>query len=279
MKYTLKMLTSRRLYLTILMLGMLLIYQPLTAGWVLTGRYIDQEGKVILQRWFIQDQKVKFEQYDIIYTIDFLTGEIILVDPDLLLYYKSTITDYISDFQLYKMNKLSVLEKEVPVTEQKALDSYKAAIEAFGSPIADCRDSISIREVTDSLKVFGAETDKYMIMVNGLKTEEIWISPFLNVNSEFSWKLYMYYLSLIEASEPKPAYVFSDEYFALLDKGFPIRRIMIRDGYKTETQVNQEEKKEIPAYEFFTPDLCKKVNLKQWLERKQSMRNEYDDYE
>jgi hypothetical protein len=279
MNNTLQTLIARRLYIIFFILGMLLVQQSLKAGWVLTGRYIDQEGKVIMQRWFIQDQKVKFEQYDIIYTINFRNGDIIMVDPDLLIYYKSTISEYISDFQVYKMNRLSVLEKQLPDVENTELKSYKEAIEAFGTPFPDTGDSIIIREVTDSLKVFGAETDKYMIMVNGLKTEEVWISPVLDVNSQFSWKLYMYYMSLLEASEPKPAYLYSDEYFALLEKGFPVRRIMVKDGYRTEVQVNREETKEIPDYEFYTPDLCKEVTLKQWLERKQSKHNEYDDYE
>jgi hypothetical protein len=56
------------------------------AGWVITGRYIDREGKTIFKRYFIQDNDVKVEQFNLIYSINLKTESIILVDPENLVF-------------------------------------------------------------------------------------------------------------------------------------------------------------------------------------------------
>jgi hypothetical protein len=264
----------------LLLISLLTLTVTCSAGWVLTGRYIDQEGRTIMQRWFIQDQKVKFEQYNIIYTINFVTGDIILVDPELLIFYKANITDYIDDYKKYWNDKLNLLiSRAGKEKNEEILASYRKATDAFGEPKPDCPDSLSFQRMQDTLIVFGAPTEKYQLRVNGIKTEEIWISTAVNVNRQFSWKLYNYYLSLIEPNSASPCYESAGLFLSLLDKGFPVRRIMIRDGYKTESQVSREERRDIPDYEFYIPDLCKQVPLKQWLEREGVKKTEYDDYE
>lgn len=264
----------------LLLISLLTLTVTCSAGWVLTGRYIDQEGRTIMQRWFIQDQKVKFEQYNIIYTINFVTGEIILVDPELLIFYKANISDYIDDYKRYRNDKLNLLiSRTATEKKEEIIASFNKEIDAFGEPQPVCPDSLSFQRMKDSLVVFGAPTEKYQLRINGIKTEEIWISPAVNVNLQFSWKLYKYYLSLIEPNSATPCYESADLFLALLDKGFPVRRIMIRDGYKTESQVSREERRDIPDYEFYIPDLCKQVPLKQWLERGSVAKTEYDDYE
>ena len=250
------------------------------AGWILTGRYISPEGKTIMQRWFIQDQKVKFEQYNLIYTINFHTGDIILVDPELLIYYHSTIDGYIEDYKKLKSEKLNQLIAKAGVSgENEVIASFRDEIDSFGQPMNPCTDSVRYYRLKDSLMVFGAPTEKYQLTVNGIRTEEIWISPVLNVNSQFSWKLHQFYLSLLQPYSLPPAYESSDAFNSLLDKGFPVRRIMLRDGYKAESQVSREERRDIPDYEFYIPDLCKQVTLNQWLERSSTDKTDYDDYE
>lgn len=249
----------------------------LYGGWILTGRYIDQEGKTILQRWFIQDYKVKFEQYDIIYTFNLNTGEIILVDPVNLVYHQTSINSLISAQKEYKKGQLEVLLENIPSENREDIrQEYLQFINQFGNPPVPEQDSLSVFRVNDTLKALGKPTEKYQINLEGRKMEEIWISPSLDLRMHYSWEKYLYFYSVIDPGNRMPAYMYHPDFLSLLDKGFPVRRIILKEGYKTEVQINRMEEKTIPDYEFFTPSQCRKVSYAEWLGRDDP---EYDDYE
>jgi len=263
----------------LLLLSGIFIFSQAQAGWILTGRYIDREGRTILQRLFIQDNKVRFEQFDAIYTLDLNTGTIILVDPVKLVYHQSTIAAFISDYQAYKKAQLQQLLKSVPgdQQEQVRLDS-EAGISRFGDyPLFS--DSLLLSQVEDTLKAVGLPTEKYLVSMNKLKMEEIWIAPGLDVRQHIDWKKYFHYMSVVAPEIYIPLYCFSGSFLELLNNGYPVRRIMIQSGFRTEQQVNRREEKVIPDYEFGPPDLCKKVGFTEWINRLPGKNTENDDYE
>lgn len=269
----------RRTILTLAM-AFLTFVPGLYAGWVLTGRYIDREGNTILQRWFIQDYQVKFEQYDLIYTINLKTDALILVDPVNLVYYRGTVGSYIQGIRDLKMKRLEALLEEIPEKDREAARAaYLEEIEKIGAPVIPISDTLAITEVHDTLKAVGKPTIRYQVSVNGRRLEDCWISPLLDVTGQFSWSKYFYVLSVIDPSNVKLRYMSTDAYLDLLSKGFPVRRIVLEEGYKTEYQINREEQKDIPGYEFGIPDRCKELDLEHWLNRNIAKDTEYDDYE
>ncbi|NVO18207.1 MAG: hypothetical protein HXX13_00810 [Bacteroidetes bacterium] len=250
------------------------------AGWILTGRYLDQNGKTIMQRYFIQDYNVKFEQYDIIYTFNLKTHTLILVDPVRLLYYKGTIEKYIEGCLRQKNERLQKLMEEIPADQREEYKTkYSAQFAGFGKPVQVTKDSISIVPLDDSLKVFGKATDKYEIRLNNRKAEELWISPALLINAQFDWRAFLYFISVLEPDNMPLQYMASNPYLDLLGTGFPVRRILVFNGYRNDFQINKAEEKVIPGYEFGIPALCKEVPVSQWINRDQDMNPNYDDYE
>ncbi|MBK7214485.1 MAG: hypothetical protein IPH88_14520 [Bacteroidales bacterium] len=267
------------LFISILLL-LLLMFNSASAGWLLTGKYIGPDGKTYMQRYFIQDGKVKFEQYNIIYTYDSKTESIILVDPENLVFYRNTLSGFIQDMKSYRQKQLEILLKDVPAEQkEKVRETYLAGITSIGSPVKQITDSVIVTRVPDSLRILGMPSEKYLISLKNRKLEELWISPGLNVNKEFSWSKYLNFLALVEPDIPELNFMVSDSYLELLNKGFPSRRIFIRDGYRNEVQVNKMEEKNIPEYEFYTPSLCKQLNYEDWLKRGKSNDQKYDDYE
>jgi hypothetical protein len=275
-----KKLLSYHLKYLILILLVAGAFQSLKAGWILTGKYIDKDGNTALQRFFIQDQKVKFEQYNIIYTLNFATNEVILVDPVNLLYYKGTLQSYVMGMKNYKNRQLSLLMNEIPKDQQGDYKKeYELSIEEIGREIIPDKDSVVILRLVDSLKIIGQPSEKYQVSVNSRKIEEVWISPGLDVSKQFSWKKYLYFLSIVEPENTTFNYMITSPFMQLLDKGFPTRRIMIRNGYRTEFQINKMEEKGIPDYEFYTPSLCKELTFDEWIDRSKSKESLNDDYE
>jgi hypothetical protein len=250
------------------------------AGWILTGRYIDQDGKTILQRYFIENSKMKFEQYNLIYTIDFLSGELILVDPEKLIYFKGTLNSYISEVKRLKYDQLDQLISRLPESQQVDTHAeYSRPLKNFGERPRPVSDTVNLSRLPDSLIIVGQPSEKYLVSVGKQKVEELWISPGLKINDVFSWPDYLYYLSVLEPENRTINYMVSDAYLQMLNNGFPSRRIMIISGYRTEFQLNKIENKIIPEYEFLTPVLCKEISLESWLNRNAKEIPVYDDYE
>lgn len=263
----------------VLLLSGILLFSDANAGWVLTGRYIDREGRTILQRMFIQDNKIKFEQFDVLYTFDLINESIILVDPVKLVYHQSTLTEYIANYQSLKRIQLEQLLNTIPEDQQSTVrQEYEKEIIQFGN-LRAFTDSLSISRVSDTLKALGLPTERYLATVNKLKVEEIWIAPGLDVQQHISWDRYFHYLSVVAPDMYLPSYCFSEGYLGLLNKGFPVRRIIIESGYRTEIQVNRREEKLIQDYEFGPPDLCRKVGFTEWINRLPELEMENDDYE
>jgi len=254
--------------------------QNMKAGWILTGRFIDQDGKTIMQRYFIQDFKVKFEQYNIIYTFDLKTNSVILVDPVNLVFYQGTLDSYILGLKQIKNHQLQSLIKEIPENQKAQVQAeYSSIVERIGKPLTPSADSINIVQVIDSLRVFGKATEKYQVTLNNRRTEETWISAYLDVSRHFSWEKYLYLLSVVEPENASLKYMITAPYLQLLSKGFPVRRIMVVGGYRNEYQVNRMEEKTIEEYEFYTPSSCKELTLDQWINRNIEKEPTYDDYE
>jgi len=123
------------------------------------------------------------------------------------------------------------------------------------------------------------DTDKYTVSLNGLRVEDVWIAPALKMNTDFSWDRYFDFMAALSLREGDLNLMTSKIYRKLLSTGYPLRRIMYTSIGNNEWQVNKLEEKNIPDYEFYTPDKCKSVTLQQWFAKTSEKTIRYDDYE
>ena len=252
-----------------------------TAGWVITGRYIDRDGKTILKRYFIQDNNIKVEQYNLIYSLNLKTQDITLVDPENLVYTVTTFKEYAEKIKSVKLNRLRILLDDIPPGEREIYNKeYKTQIENEVFLPFYNSDSLSIEKVTDTLKLLGFHTSKYTVSENGNLKEELFYTNDVGFSADMDLKAFMPYVYLLEPEDQTTFYRSSKKYIDLVQKGLVIRRFIIGSDYRAEWQVNKVEQKNIPAYEFYTPSLCKKLTLDGWFARQKNAENTlYDDYE
>ncbi len=251
------------------------------AGWILTGRYIDQDGKTIMQRYYFQGDNVKFERFNLIYSLNLKTGSLVLVDPENLVFYQGTLDDYIAGLKNDKQKNLDILLRDIPREQQEEYKRlYNNQISSIGRPLSAVTDSVSCARMNDTLKVGGYHTEKYQVILKGQKVEETWIAIGLNISTLTDWNRYLSVVNILEPwNTATLGYMLSSPYQQLLQKGYPVRRIMIQGGYRSEFQVNKIEEKEVPEYEFYTPALCRQISLEKWIERSRKAEPQYDDYE
>jgi hypothetical protein len=251
------------------------------AGWLINGRYIDTEGNTILKRYFIQDNIVKMEQYNLLYICNLKTESIIIVDPVNLLYTRTNFNAYSSKLRQIKLNRLNELLALIP--DEQKIEYEKKYREQVEQDIIlpDFKDDLlSIKQLPDTVKLLGYKTSKYTIYDDGQKKEEFFFTPEVNISVDLDLKTFLEYVYLLEPDDHTVKYMNSDSYLGTVKNGFVTRRFIYEAGYRTEWQVNKIDKKNIPAYEFGAPDLCKELTLDKWLSRKSAVDdNYYDDYE
>lgn len=251
------------------------------AGWLITGRYIDREGNTFLKRYFIQNNVIKVERYNLIYTCNLKTGSIILVDPEKLVYTKTSLDTYRNKIREVKMSRLNELLILMPENERADYEKkYRQQIEnELFLPVYN-DDSLVFTKVSDTTKLLGHRTDKYRVDEMGKMKEDFFYTKDVNMSADYDLAVFLQYVYLLEPEDKTVKYRISKKYMDKVKQGLVIRRFMIEDGFRTEWQVNDFEQKNIPAYEFADPALCKLISLDKWLVRsEQTSEKYYDDYE
>jgi hypothetical protein len=251
------------------------------AGWLITGRFIDREGNTIMKRYFIQNSEVKVERYNLIYTCNLKTENIIIVDPVNLVFVKTNLKDYSDKMKQIKLQRLSELLALIPEGQRNDYEkAYKAQVEdAVILPLYD-GDSLAIKQLADTVKFLQHQTLKFAVSENGRKKEEFFFTNEVDISVDLNMNSFLRYVYLLEPEDKTIRYLNSESYLDLVKNGLVLRRFIFEDGYRSEWQVNQIEQKKIPEYEFGTPELCKELTLDKWLVRQKETDDKYyDDYE
>lgn len=250
------------------------------AGWLINGRVIDSEGKVVLHRIFIQDQLIKVERYNLIYICDLQKQTLILIDPENLVFCRTSLKSYADATRRMMSRRLEPVMAGIAAEGSgKELSLYQHKIDSIGILPPPAAQPVECTLVEDSVKLGGHITEKYQFNISGLKKEEIWIADIPGLKNALNRDAFYPFLALVEKQGEMVRYMQTPGYSGLLEKGFPVRRMIYSQGVRTEWQVNKFEEKAIPAYEFMNPALCKEITVQDWLER--TGRTDYleDDYE
>jgi len=279
--YTSGSITRLKIFILILNLIVGVLPYPAIAGWIITGRYIDTEGNTILKKYFIEGDDVKVERYNLIYSFNLKTEQIILVDPINLLYVKTDFKSYVAKLKEMRAQNLKALLSIIPESEKDSLElKYKTSIDEMFYLSQNIIEGMSIIQTSDSMRFLGYQSAKYNISINGLKKEELIISAEVNIFQNSDARKFLSFIYLLEPEDKTINYQATDLYRETFGEGTVLRRFIFDGGFRTEWQINLIEKKEIPDYEFFKPDLCKELTLDKWLSREKLEKNlQYDDYE
>ena len=253
----------------------------LSAGWIITGRMVESEGNIVMKRYFIEGNNIKVERYNLIYSFNTKTGSLILVDPEKLVFAKTNFTEYTSKLRQINQGRLNKLLAIVPQEQKDSVRAfYNAYIERKINLAKAVEDSISIVQTKDTVKLLGHRAVKYLVTRNGQDKEDAFFTTEEDLSSGFDPRDLLPYIYIVEPEDITTPYLASDLYQQTFRHGTVLRRFIYDQGTRTEWQVNLIEKKEIPLYEFMTPDLCKPISLAKWMElHPDADTSETDEYE
>ena len=119
-------------------------------------------------------------------------------------------------------DKLYGVEKE----QQDAMrEMYREMIDAsFPEGTPDVRSkSFSVRKESEGEKVSGFTAIKYLVTEEGLPLERIWISPELPIAKDFDFISLSHFLNQLAQGAYAVSFESSQEYFKLLEQGYPVK--------------------------------------------------------
>lgn len=202
----------------------------LANGWHITTRYYhlpQGQSESRTEEVFLYNGFMKMVNGKLTTVFDISKGEIIYINTENKTYWKGNPkrfnAEVRAELEAQIEEKLYGVEKE----QQDAMRAmYKEMLDAsFPTEIqSDIKTkSFMVRKEKEGEKVGSFNATKYAISEEGLPLEKIWISPDLLIAKDFDFISLSHFLNLLAQGAYSASFESSQEYFDLIEKGYPVK--------------------------------------------------------
>jgi hypothetical protein len=230
---------------TLILLIIWAVHSSLFAtGWHLTTQYYSlprDHRSPRVEQVFLYDGFMKMVNGDLTTIFDLSKGEIIYINTQKKVYWKGSPSRFNAevraDLEAMIEEKLFGVEEEQQET-MRAM--YKEMIDAsFPEQNTEQLEAkeFFVRRIGDDDKVSDFKSTKYEISEAGFPLQTMWISPDLPIANDFDFINLSSFLNQLAQGAYAVSFESSQEYFDLLEKGYPVR-VEIRRGDGS-TQVSE----------------------------------------
>ncbi|HSH52086.1 MAG TPA: DUF4412 domain-containing protein [Bacteroidales bacterium] len=241
------------------------------AGWVITQKSFDsdqREETVIIETVFLQDNRMKIIKNDMITIFNLNDETITLMNPEKMVYWKGTISDYKTDIKKAMQSAMEEQLKKAPERQKQMIrNMYQGMIESIDDPSKFAGEEpdeyqLEIEKTDEKERFAGYQAIKYQIKVNKQLKEEAWLSESNRAHKEFdTHKFYSIFGNFISQGGTGAYYQNDEEYIEFAKLGFPLKSISYHGGYESISQVTNLERKILDKSDFTPPADYKKVQL------------------
>lgn len=249
----------------------LFFYSNADAGWVVTQRNYDSDEGVesaITEIVFMQNNKMKIIQDQIITTFNLKEESITLMNTLNKVYWKGKVDDYKREIKAAMQIAMDEQLKKATVEQQEMIQKmYAGMMESIDNPSKFAGEepdeyNIEIVKTEEKEEIAGRIAVKYDVMINGMINEEVWISESVSTNTEFDLEqFHTIFKDFISQSDGQEDFQLNEKYLEFSKKGFPLKSINYNDGYETISEVFELINKTIDESEFNVPADFKEVNI------------------
>lgn len=235
-----------------------LLPAPALAGWVETDR---EGGKVLYSAGKIKE----ISDQDPTWTVlDIRTGHLLMVHSERRVFTRGTVADYCRTIS----EAISVSMAEMSPEERAMMEHFLGKDRPPGAAPA-----VRIEPAVDGGTIAGLATEKYLVLVDGRRYEELWLAPDAGVMQELNpadvrklEKQMAVCMESLPGSAEQPLPESDPAYEGLLQKGWVMRSLTYSNGdLLSETEVASLQEWEIPASEFQPPPGYREVSLREFM--------------
>jgi hypothetical protein len=229
-------------------------------GWHITTRYFNlpigqsdsRTEEVYLYKGFM-----KMVNGNLTTVFDLSKGEIIYINTENKTYWKGNPkrfnTEVRAELEAQIEDKLYGVEKE----QQDAMRAmYKEMIDASfpeGTQPDVRAKNFVVRKEKDGENISGFNAVRYLVTEEGLPLEKIWISPDLMVSKDFDFISLSHFLNLLAQGAYAASFESSQEYFKLLEQGYPVKVEINRASGTQVSEVVSAKSVTLNASDFSVP--------------------------
>lgn len=212
----------------------------LANGWHITTRYYhlpEGQKNSRTEEVYLYNGFMKMVNGNLTTVFDLSKGEIIYINTENKTYWKGNPkrfnTEVRAELEAQIEDKLYGVEKE----QQEAMRAmYKEMLDASFPTETQSEEkakNFTVRKEKEGDKVAGFNAVKYAISEEGLPLEKIWISPDLMISKDFDFISLSHFLNLLAQGAYAASFESSQEYFDLIEKGYPVK-VEINRGVGTQ---------------------------------------------
>ncbi|HPE33799.1 MAG TPA: DUF4412 domain-containing protein [Bacteroidales bacterium] len=256
-------------YLIVFYLALFLVSgSEARAGWIIRMQSTTSDGDVSYQTLMIEDGKIRSESEGNIYIFDLKANRLIMIDNASQLFLEEKLSGLRSTYHKATVSFIQQFIHQLNTQEQKMYGQLFAEMEKMYEPI----DPVSLEKINISIKntgekdeIAGYPAEKYIVSVDDVEVEQIWLAPTLDVSSEIDLvKISGIFGDLRPVVGEEILYEYTSAYISLLKKGFEMRSI---DVHGDKNEVQHVERHQIDNELFSVPHGYKKITLEELMMR------------
>jgi hypothetical protein len=232
----------------------------LANGWHITTRYYNlPEGQrnSRTEEVFLYKGFMKMVNGNLTTVFDLSKGEIIYINTENKTYWKGNPkrfnTEVRAELEAQIEDKLYGVEME----QQDAMRAmYKEMIDASfpdGTEPEIRAKNFVVRKEKEGENISGFNAVKYLVAEEGLPLEKIWISPDLMISKDFDFISLSHFLNLLAQGAYAASFESSQEYFKLLEQGYPVKVEISRASGSQVSEVVSAKSVDLNSSDFSVP--------------------------
>jgi len=266
---------KRFYFLTILLLADV-IFNPLSAGWVVTLRHNSQDGLILYETLMIEGNMVKSIRLKGTFVYDLRSGNFTLVSASELAYWQGDVFTFRAQLDSALRNIVDVFILSLPEGSREMYAPIFEEMKEMYSPVAkEYLDTINvvIEKTNEQHEIAGILCEKKLVKVDGKSMEQVWIAPSLNISTDFDGKKLAYYsIQISPIIQDEVPYNRTDAYLNLHENGFMMKSVdVLNNAFEVIKMVEQPFDKDA----FQIPAEYRKITVEEII-RKQLIMSEND---
>lgn len=213
-------------------------------GWHISTKYFEQPKDITSERTeevFLYKDFMKMVNGDLATVFNLVSNEIIYINTLNRTYWRGNPQRFVKEIRAEF--EASIEEKLLSVEPHKQEETRAMYMEMLESSFPTNQNrpsnpkSFTVQKVKDGEKISAYTAAKYSVMERGFLLETIWIAPELPIAKDFDFISLSHFLNQLAQGAYADSFESSQEYFKLIEKGYPVR-VEIRRGDGT-TQISE----------------------------------------
>lgn len=226
------------------------------SGWILTIENYDSDSEEIRSHLvYFQENKIKIVEPDLTTILDLNKNIITFLKPQICMFWNGTLEDYRKEVKETFELMIDLEVQKLPVEKQEeARRTFETMMRIMEQPDTTSFLDIFIRETAEKDTILNYETTKFQVFLNGVITEDLWISDKLDVSTDFNQKKYLHLLSQLSAGfENELVYQTSDQFIRSIKDTYVLRSKKYKIGYQTVNEVVEMRQESLDGAIFLPP--------------------------